>query len=149
MRVDWAWLRKVAAGRRRLAPVVLVVGALVVGLSLMKAVPNETHVRYGLGPDHARVTRAVVEYFRGADRIQMLDRRWASGAPKSFDHELALAEGEYEVRATLEVSGEPEAVVLRSLSVPSEGVVHLDLFDMALARAGAASPGRGGKAHGE
>lgn len=125
------WWEVLLANRRRFAPAVLILGVLVVGLSLQRAMPKPTRFRFGLGPDHGRVTRAVVEYLHDGERVQTVDLRWPGGGPKSFDHEVDLAEGSYELRVTL-TEERVERVVLRSFTAPAEGLVHIDLFDMAL-----------------
>jgi hypothetical protein len=125
--IRWVWDR-----RRRVAPIVMIVGLLVVGGQLFGVVPRETEVRYRLGPEHGDVTSARIAYV--ADGEEALGARfdWHDGAPESVHHTVSLIPGRYEVRAELSGPGVARDVV-RALTVPADGVVTIELFDQAYA----------------
>lgn len=123
--------------RRRLAPLVLVAGALVVAPRLVGSLPREVHVRYELGPDHGGAREARIDYVLGGEAVQSVRFDYASGAPAYIDHRVSLAPGHYDVLAEVR-SVDGSYRVERGLEVPAEGMVRIALVDEALASAGAA-----------
>jgi len=122
--------------RKRFAPVVLVVGAAVVGLRTMDAVPKNTEITFGFGPEHADVKAANISYLLDGEAAARVEFHWPAGAPKVVDHSVTLAKGQYEVRAELDEGPTNHVVVLRKLRIPAQGRVHIDLFDMAYVQNG-------------
>ncbi|MCA9603042.1 MAG: hypothetical protein R3A78_00580 [Polyangiales bacterium] len=110
----------------------LVIGAAVVAVPLLRAVPTESRIRYGLGPDHADVHDVRLVYALEGDDVQHATFHWPEGAPKTFDHVVSLSRGRYTLRAELRDATGDHAID-RTLELPAEGTVHVDLFDMAYA----------------
>jgi hypothetical protein len=120
--------------RRRLAPLVLLAAVAAIGGRMAGAVPREVHVRYDLGPEHGALHEAQVGYRFEGDEVQTVRFIYAQGAPRSIDHHVSLSPGRYEIVADLR--GEDGARhVTRTLEVPADGVVRVELFDHALALA--------------
>lgn len=112
--------------RSRLARVVFVVGALVVGLTLVSAAPRETHLRFAVGPDHRDVTDVRIAYVQAGEVVRGAHFPFRMGAPEVIRHRVELAPGLYEVRA--ELRGPRVRRDLRApLEVPAEGTVRIDL----------------------
>ncbi len=118
--------------RRRFAPIVMIVGLLVVGGQLFGAFPRETEVRYRLGPEHRDVTSARISYVAEGEEALGARFDWREGAPESVRDTVSLIPGRYEVRAELSGAGSAREVV-RALTVPADGVVSIELFDQAYA----------------
>jgi hypothetical protein len=114
--------------RRRLAVLVLVVGAVVVGSFAADGVPRDVQLRYHFGPGHADVREAEVAFLLGDEAIQSVRFARPHGFPDRLDHEVSLAPGRYRVEATLRSDGVSRRVE-RALRVPTDGVVLLDLYE--------------------
>ncbi|HBP18538.1 MAG TPA: hypothetical protein RMH85_11800 [Polyangiaceae bacterium LLY-WYZ-15_(1-7)] len=123
------WLRALQKHRRRIATLVVVVGVLVVGGRLFDAVPRDVHLRLRFGPDHAAVREAYVAYEQDGEEV--VGARFHR-PDETVDHELSLAPGRYAITATLRTE-EGGRVIRRALRVPSDGVVHVDLYDRVMA----------------
>jgi hypothetical protein len=113
---------------RRLALLVLLVGALVIGPMLRDAVPRDVHLRYAFGPEHATVREAAVTFVLDGAEVHAARFTRRDGFPDRLDHEVSLAPGRYRVEATLRADGSVRRVE-RLLRVPSDGVVLLDLYE--------------------
>jgi len=132
-----AWLMR---HRRRLAPLALVGGVLLVAGPLLDATPRSTSIRLKLAePQQIRlVTLSVLD---AGEPVLGLRLTYAQGAPDRIREELELAPGHYELR--VDVTRAPRrdgtadigdaaasgltATSVRSLEVPAEGVVMFDL----------------------
>lgn len=127
----------VAQHRKRLAALAAVAGLVVVGAQLLRQLPTDTHIRYNLGEDHASVREVRVAFLHGDETtVRSLSRRFPNGAPESFDDTVSLTRGRYQVNGmVIDAEGVPQAF-LRSIDVPSEGAIIIDLFDRAYAHAG-------------
>lgn len=122
--------------RRKVAPLVLGLGVLVVGGELQRNAPRETDIEYLFGPDHARVVGARIAYMLEGEEVQTARFTFASGAPASIHHIVDLAPGRYTVVVeVLEVGN--VRMIERTLEVPAEGAVRIDLVEQAFALAGA------------
>ncbi len=125
--------------RGRLARVVAIAGVLVVASTLMPIFPREVELRYDLGPMHASVTGLELVYQQGDLDVASARFGFGEEGPRLVPHQLRLAPGRYEVRATVETPA-GGLRYLRQFEVPAGHEVRLELFDVALARVG--SPGR-------
>jgi len=121
--------------RRRLARFVILVGLIVVGTQIFQASPRETEIRYGLGPRHDDVVELRIAYAVEGEEAVGARFRFEDGAPRSVRHTVELHPGRYEVRADVMERGGQRSVE-RALRVPADGVVHIDLFEIAYADAG-------------
>lgn len=130
------WLKKAGHAllthRRRLAPAVLLIGAIVVGGEVCQGIAHETEVHFRLGPFHGQVEEAVISYRLDGQEVKGARFQWADGAPQTLVHVVELQPGRYEVRAWL-THTEGERSFERALVVPSEGVVRIDLFEVGFA----------------
>lgn len=118
--------------RRRVAPLVILVGLAVVGSTVFDAAPRETEIRYDLGPDHERVVEARIVYVKDGEEVKGARFTWPDGAPPSLRHTVELPAGRYEIRADLIEPGRQRRIV-RALRVPADGLVRVDLFEQAVA----------------
>ncbi len=71
-------------------------------------------------------------YVRGHDELKGVRFRYPDGAPTILRHTVELAPGRYRVVAELRGPG-LERTVERALRVPAQAVVHMELFNEALA----------------
>jgi len=115
-------------GRRRLAPLVLVVAALTVGGVVFRAYPREVRVRYALGPDHARVQDLWLSYEHDGELVRAAHFHYEDGAPERVFHTLDLAAGRYEIQAELR-GPDLNRDLSRALVAPAEGRVHIRLYE--------------------
>ena len=113
--------------RQRWAPAVLIVGLAVVIGQASTAVPREVALRYRLGPSHESIIALELSYRLGEDEMAGARFAWPEGAPRSVEHRLDLAPGEYQVRAQL-THREGRRQVDRRFEVPSEGAIRIDLY---------------------
>jgi|GEM_PF-3265167 len=132
-----AWL---SLHRRRLAPLVLVGGVMLVAGPLLDATPRATSIRLKLAePQQIRlVTLSVLDAGEPVLGLRLL---YQQGAPDRISEELELAPGHYELRVDVTrarhgvgaadvvegAANELTATSVRSLEVPAEGVVLFDL----------------------
>lgn len=121
-----AWLAK---HRRRLAPLVLFGGVMLVGGPLMKSAPRSTSIRLRL-PEPGRVRAVTLSVLDAGEPIRGVHLAYAAGAPDRISEEFELKPGHYEVRVDVtrtDGASESEATAIRALDVPAEGTVVLDL----------------------
>lgn len=112
--------------RQRVAPLILLIGLIVVGGTVFEASPRETEIRYDLGPSHRDIETARIAYMLDGDEVLGARFRFEEGAPSALRHTVELAPGRYEVKA--ELRGRTVARDLsRVIEVPAEGVVRLDV----------------------
>lgn len=121
-----AWLLE---HRRRLAPLVLIGGVVLVAGPLLDTAPRSTNIRLKLSePQQVRsVTLSVLD---AGEPIVGLHLAYEQGAPDRINEELDLAPGHYEVRIDITRAGAPSDspdTAVRRLDVPSDGTVLLDL----------------------
>ncbi len=125
-------LQRLLAHRRRLAPLVLIVGVLLVGSQLWEAVPQETEIHYRLGPQHEEIRSISLSYQTGGEEVVRTDFRWPAGAPRTVPHAVSLPPAEYLIEAEVRASSGSRHLE-RRLAIPAEGLVSIDLFDVAYA----------------
>lgn len=110
-----------------LARAVLVLGCVLVGATLVGALPRETAVEVALGGAHANVVEVSVAYEREGETLHGGRFTFAQGAPERLRHHVSVSPGELEVRIELrERSGETR-LVTRRMRVPAEGTVRLSV----------------------
>lgn len=119
--------------RKRLAFLVLVVAAVVIGRELSGAALRDVELVYDLGPDHAEFVELRIAYVSAEDEVAGVRFQEAAGLPSRLDHAVELSPGRYTVEAVL-TGPELDRRVSRALRVPADGRVHMDLFDTAYAR---------------
>jgi hypothetical protein len=117
-------LRALLAHRRRLAPLVIVGGLLVVGWRVFGALPQEIHLRYDLGDAHAAVEEAELGYFLNGESYHTVRFGYPEGAPSRIDHRLRAGPGRYDVVVILRTS-EGATRVEQTFEAPTEGIVRL------------------------
>lgn len=120
----WEWMR---THRRRWAPALAIVGALVVGRELMDGTPREVDVELPLGPEHADVRRVDVSYLESDELVHHVSLRYPEGAPESLRHTVELAPGSYVVAVDLEHEGGATESREGRLEAPAEGRVRVHL----------------------
>ena len=115
------------ANRRRWVPLLVVVGALVVGREVLGSVPSEVDVELPIGAAHADVERVDVAYLESGELVHHVSLRFPDGAPESVRHRVELAPGAYDVAVDLvRDDGVTESRSGR-LDAPAEGRVRLSL----------------------
>ncbi len=107
--------------RRRLAKFVAVAGVMVLALQLFEAFPRDIELRYRL--DQA-VTEARIDYAHAGEHVSGVT---VSGPAAEFDHSVSLSPGRYVIEATLRQEDGSTRVETRTLDVPVEGTVWVDL----------------------
>lgn len=122
--------------RTVLARAVALAGIFVVVYQLTPHVPREVELRYDLGPGHAAVRGLEVVYQAGDDDLASARFGFGEEGPRLVEHRLDLPPGQYDVRATLDTPEGPLRFV-RHFEAPADGIVRIELFDLALARGGA------------
>lgn len=110
--------------RRRLAGLVLLIGAIVVGRVLFERAPRSVDLRFELG--EAPVEELDVRYLVAGEEVAGFRRHDAAGLRSPVRHAVDLAPGRYEVRALVRTN-DRERLEQRALRVPSDGVVTIDL----------------------
>ncbi len=110
--------------RRRVATLIAVIGMVFVGGLLARVWPRDVEIAYSPGPN---VTNLDVDYLHEGEAVASVRFTRSEGKPDTFRHTVRLQPGEYEVRIT--VSGPENRGVdhLRSLVVPSEGLIRFNL----------------------
>lgn len=118
------------AHRRKLAPLVLGAGVLVVGSIATPSWPHETDVELLLGHRHSEVVELRIGYVRGAEQepLKAVTLRYPEGAPATVRHHVELPPGRYAVVLEL-VSAQGRTDTSRRLDVPADGVVRLRVSD--------------------
>jgi hypothetical protein len=113
--------------RRRLATLTVFVFLALVAVEVGDVYPRETRVSVPLGPDHAQITEARIDYSQEDESVRSVTLRWPEGAPSSVRHTLDLSPGQYDVSVRLvERDGDRQDLVGR-LTAPADGVVQLTL----------------------
>ncbi|NOY91388.1 MAG: hypothetical protein GXP55_09265 [Deltaproteobacteria bacterium] len=115
-------------GRRRVAPLVLVVAALTVGGVVFRAYPREVRIRYALGPDHVRVHDLWLSYQHDGELVRAAHFHYEDGAPERVFHTLELAAGRYVIQAELR-GPDLNQDLSRALVAPAEGRVRIRLYE--------------------
>ncbi|UJR84704.1 hypothetical protein [Sandaracinus amylolyticus] len=120
----WEWMR---THRRRWAPALAIVAALVVGREVLGSTPREVDVELPIGAEHADIRRVDVTYLESDALVHHVSLRYPSGAPESVRHTVELAPGRYVVAVDLvHEDGATESREGR-LDAPAEGRVRVSL----------------------
>lgn len=110
--------------RRRLAPLFLVLGLVIVGKLAHDEMPQDQQLTYAL-PSSVQSLR--VTYSDGDALIAGFERQFPTGAPAFLSHVPSLAPGRYQLAVEL-VSADGGVTRLdRSIDVPSEGDLRVSL----------------------
>lgn len=118
--------------RKRFAPLVAVLAVVVIGSVLLGGMPREVEIRYDLGADHEAFSEVSLSYRQQGESVQEVRFDYPGGAPAQFRHRIELVPGRYAIEASLRGSGQSRDIS-RALEVPAEGLVRIDLFDVAYA----------------
>lgn len=118
------------AHRRKLAPLVLGGGVLVVGTIATPSWPHDTDVELLLGQRHSDVIELRIGYVRDAEQepFKAVTLRYPHGAPATVRHHVELPPGRYAVVLEL-VSAQGHTDMSRRLDIPAQGVVRLQVAD--------------------
>jgi hypothetical protein len=108
--------------RRRLAPVVLVTGLVVVGAYANREVPREQEVRFELDERHERAKSIRIAYMEAGEQLSGVDFRLTQSPRRVLVHHPSLKPGQYDVVITIESTEGAIQRLTRKLSVPAEGV---------------------------
>jgi len=118
--------------RRRIARIVAVVAFLVIGMHLVQHMPRDVEIRYDLGPAHDAVSALFLSYQSDGGEVAGVRFEYRAGAPRVIRHTASLIPGRYDVVAMVS-RGRATERVQRSLRVPADGVIRIDLFDLGYA----------------
>jgi hypothetical protein len=114
-----------AEKRRRFAPLVLLVGLLLVGKLAYDEMPRDESLRFELPGPNVAVLR--VFYSAGDDFYGGFERRFPSGSPELVTHSPQLAPGRYELAIELDDASGKTTRLHRSIEVPAAGVLKIPL----------------------
>jgi hypothetical protein len=120
--------------RARVARLVAVVAVLVMVAQFLPIIPREVELRYDLGPAHAVVSGLELVYQAGDEDLSSVRFGFGDEGPRVVEHSVRLAPGAYDVRATLDTALGPQRFI-RHFEAPADGVVRIELFELALALA--------------
>ncbi len=108
--------------RRRIAPLVLVIGLAAVGGYASQELPREQEVRFDLTSPYDSAKRINVAYIDGSEPLAGIEFHLADKPRKLLLHKPSLRPGQYDVAITIETADGQIASWSRKLRVPSEGV---------------------------
>jgi hypothetical protein len=124
----WTRLRELfLKHRRRIATLVLFLGLAIIAVKVSSGVPRDTRVSVRIGPDHAEITEARIDYRSDGQLVHSVTRHWAQGAPAEVRHDLELLPGDYSVTVRLSARDGTMRFLDGQLSAPADGVVQLAL----------------------
>ncbi len=109
-----------------LSRLVLVGGAVLVGLLLVRAQPRRVTLAYGL-PAGGAVTSLEVDIRRRGEEIRHAEFRFPGGAPATVRHDVRLPDGDYVAVVRLAGGGAPPRTVERSFAVSESGPIVLPI----------------------
>jgi hypothetical protein len=111
--------------RRRFAPLVLLLGVLLVGKLAYDEMPREEQLRFELPSPNVSALRVI--YSSGEEQYGGFERHFPDGAPALVTHSPSLSPGRYEL--TIELSDQAGKIdrLTRSIEVPSSGVLKIPL----------------------
>ncbi len=108
--------------RRRLAPLILVGGLLLLGHFAQTEMPRDQEVRFVLTPTHRNVRAVRVAYLEEGEQVSAIEFRPGAGASRALVHRPSLKPGSYDMTIEIEDLNGHAHVLSRRLSVPSEVV---------------------------
>lgn len=114
--------------RRRLAPLMLVVGALLFGKIAHEETPRGQRIRYSLTPAQQSTAKSVrITYTADGETLSGLEQQFPAGAPSEFTHEPSLKPGRYSVSIDLISRDGQVSRMQRVLEVPTETTPRISL----------------------
>lgn len=120
------------AHRKRFAPLVAVTAVVMIGSVLFDGWQKGVDIRYDLGADHESFTEVRLSYQLSGESVKEARFEYPEGAPESFRHSVELSSGRYDIEASLR-GPEASRDISRAIEVPAEGLVRIDLYDVAYA----------------
>lgn len=114
-----------AERRRRLAPLLLIVGVLTVGKLAYEEIPRRQPLRFALPARDIRALKVV--YSSEQESFGGLERRFPEGAPREIEHAPSLSPGAYELAIELTERDGAVTQLRRSVRLPSEGTLRISL----------------------
>jgi hypothetical protein len=113
--------------RRRLAPVSLVAGLLLLGKVAYEDVPREQDVRFVLTPAQQRELGAIrVIYSEEGEALGGMERHFSTAnAPAELTHAPSLRSGHYDVSVELTARDGRVTHLRRAFDLPSEGAPRI------------------------
>lgn len=124
MRPILAWI---SGNRRRIARILFGVGLIAVAFQIGPHVPRDTAVEFALGADHSKVVELRIGFEREGEELHGLRLGFPAGAPATVRHTLSLPAGEYVLHCEVRERDGGSRTLVRRLSAPSDGVVHIEL----------------------
>jgi hypothetical protein len=119
--------------QRRLARLVLVMGAAYAGLELWPSWPREAEIEFLLGTSHADVVELRVAYVKDEQALHGVTFTFPQGAPAQVRHRVTLPAGTFVAHCELfRRAGGPREVT-RVFQVPTAGPVRIPLVSDATA----------------
>ncbi len=106
---------------KQAARLVLLLGAVAIGLPLLRANTREVTLVYGLAAGRT-VTRLEVEIRKGNEEIRRVEFRFPAGAPPQVRHEVRLPDGPYDLVVHIFDAGQARTVE-RPLVVTESGTI--------------------------
>ncbi|MDB4973586.1 MAG: hypothetical protein JWN48_1927 [Myxococcaceae bacterium] len=111
--------------RRRFAPMVLVLGAAIVGKLAYDEMPRDEELRFELPNPNVAALRVI--YSSGDELYGGFERHFPNGAPSLVSHTPSLSPGRYELAVELTEPGGKITRLTRSIEVPSTGALKIPL----------------------
>jgi hypothetical protein len=111
---------------KALGRLLLVGGAVAVGLFLFRAAPRELTLVYGL-PEGLAPTAIEVDIRRGGDLVRHAELRFPAGAPRQVRHPVRLPDGDYTLTLRLFAPGRPAIAAERPIAVTEAGTLVLPI----------------------
>ena len=116
--------------RRLFAPIILIVGIILIATQLWPAIARETELDLLLGPDHEKIIEVRLSFVQGDEEIRGVTFGFPKGAPATLKHRVDLRPGVYQVAIEL-IRGEQTRIserVVRALDAPARGVVRVKAY---------------------
>jgi hypothetical protein len=113
-----------AERRRRVAPLFLAAGLLLVGKLAYDDAPQDRELHFVMPAAHVEALR--VTYTSGDELYGGLERRFPNGSPAEVVHTPTLSPGRYDLAIELTADGEVRRL-RRSLEVRSTGALRIPL----------------------
>jgi len=110
--------------RRRIATVVAIIGAVLVGNHLASVWPRTVELAYALDPG---IDELDVDFIHEGEAVASARFRQPDEKSILIRHSVRLQPGEYEARITLYRPGGPAVEHQRVLLVPAKGLTRFDL----------------------
>ncbi len=108
---------------RSAARLVLLAGAVALGLFLFRAAPRDVTLVYGL-PRAGAVTSLEVDIRRGGEEVRHAEFRFPHGAPEQVRHPVRLTDGSYAVAVRAQADGAARTTE-REVTVSESGIIVL------------------------